>query len=292
MIKELKANYPVQFHSLLIVTKIVNDELISRLSKEFYPDKVEIASIDALLDIAGRLSVEPQLETPEYRKSFLTALMGNEVLSSNVVRDLHVPIPLKEYRFEKITGRMMTRDNFGLEMCSSFRVDVQDRRRSMEIIGEAYDETAEKMQAFVLSAIEQDVRRRALFDFVSMGERMHSDIQNALASILAENGLKLLDLELTWEFDSKTRSVAERSRHLVDERDQVRREINNIQSILSDTYANLLAKIGTFNRNLDRLTENYSLGAITEESYEQNMKKLQKEVLALKEKISPPEAGN
>jgi phage host-nuclease inhibitor protein Gam len=54
----------------------------------------------------------------------------------------------------------------------------------------------------------------------------------------------------------------------------------------------LLAKIGTFNRNLDRLTENYSLGAITEESYEQNMKKLQKEVLALKEKISPPEAGN
>lgn len=291
MIKELKANYPTQFHSLLVITKTAEDASISRLSQEFYPDKVEIVSVEALLEIASLLSAEPQLGTLEAKKPFLIDLLESEVLSPSVVRKVLTSIPLKEYSFEEVTGRMMTKDNFMLDMRSSFRVDVQNRKLGVEIIGDTYAETKEKIRALVLSAIEQDVRSRALFEFVSSEEKIHSDIQDAVEPRLSQNGLRLLNLKLTWTYDPETKSLVERSRFLIDECNQVREEINNVQSILSHKYDNWLTNIDSFNRDLDGLTEKYARGQITEEFYQQDMKKLLKEILVLKEKISSLEGS-
>lgn len=285
MLKELNTNYPTQFYSLIIVTKTIDDKLIRRLLKEPYLAKVKIITIEALLEIADKFRSEPELKTPENKESFLLNLLKNKVISPSVVRESSIPPLLKEYSFKKVTSQFITRDNFKVNVSTSFRIYVKNQRRFIDnIISEPL--ARDNIKTFVLKSIAKNISNIPLLALAFQEEKVYLDIKRDVVHELSRRGIKVIDFELSYCFDQKTKLRIEQSRYLIDESKQILKELRNAEHILSKIYVAWRRNIDYLNGEIDELTERCICGEITEESYKQKLRNILDEILVIKERLT------
>jgi hypothetical protein len=285
MMRELRFVYTSRFYSLIFIARSFDSEIVSRMARERtdYPGKLTLISIEALISLYQKLTVEREFMKNENRLSALLNLLEAEgVVSPKEILE-YVGLP-EEYSFEMSRLSASTRDEVPVEIDLSLKtVPIGERfRRSMD---QGKISSSEDVKMLILSEIKEVTAKHSLFDFAFDHDRTLDSLREEFNDILRKQDLKVANFECSWHFNQQTQSNIERSRQLVCKSSPLREEIETLNRLLNETFLDLRTHISRLNANLASLDTNYLRGVVTEKEYLVQLDELNREIVSFKEKI-------